>query len=567
MSTIAATNSLFEIDAELDSLLDEIEEQTAQGGEPSGELVARFQQFCSAHDEKVDRIGRFLRQMEAREQFCRSEAARLSDRARAAAGKVERTKNMVLYYLMSRDLKAIEGREFTLRAQKNSQDSVRITDEAALPVAFRRIDARISGVLWETVLANLPDETKAAMPGTSDTSARRCAASNTIENAWSVSPAASRQRTRPGDIPPRLQDPCGQAIEPWHLFRPVRLQLGAQHLGQQRVIPPGVPARPGRHHELQVGLHLPEHVRAVAALRQRVAQLAVQHVGDRGPQQELRQLGRGAVEQLVSEQIGDHRGPPGELGHRGRDVAVLEPGGGQPQAGHPALGVTPERLDLTGSQAVLAERGEQLGGLGQRQRQVALADLGQPAPPPPPADRQVGVHPAGQQKLRGPGEVLDHEAEILDDLRALQVMYVLQHDDQRILHGRPRGQQPVQELRRQPVHVSCRRRAGEGTRDRARQGHDEREPETLRPVIVGVQRHPFPGDRAQGPEPLCDGHGLPGGRTTGHQRHPPIRLGQNRAEARTRNRPNRDRRTPELRTRNRKRAAPGDGPRARADHI
>ena len=48
MSTIAATNSLFEIDVELDSLLDEIEEQTAQGGEPAGELVARFQGFCSA---------------------------------------------------------------------------------------------------------------------------------------------------------------------------------------------------------------------------------------------------------------------------------------------------------------------------------------------------------------------------------------------------------------------------------------------------------------------------------------------------------------------------------------
>jgi hypothetical protein len=158
MSTIAARNSLFEIDAELDSLLDEIAEQAEQKGEPPEELVARFQQFCSAHGEKVDRIGRFLRQMEAREQFCRSEAARLSDRARTAAGKVERTKNMVLYYLMSRDLKTIEGREFTLRVQRNSQDSVRITDEAALPVAFRRIDARISGVLWETVLANLPDE-------------------------------------------------------------------------------------------------------------------------------------------------------------------------------------------------------------------------------------------------------------------------------------------------------------------------------------------------------------------------------------------------------------------------
>ncbi|MGA7830358.1 MAG: siphovirus Gp157 family protein [Terracidiphilus sp.] len=158
MSTIAATNTLFEIDAELDALFDQIEEQTANGGEPARELVARFQDFCSAHGEKVDRIGRFLRRMEAREQFCRAEAARLGDRAGAAAGKVERTKNMVLYYLMSHDLKAIEGREFTLRVQKNGQESVKFTDEAAVPMAFRRIDVRIGGVLWETVLANLPDE-------------------------------------------------------------------------------------------------------------------------------------------------------------------------------------------------------------------------------------------------------------------------------------------------------------------------------------------------------------------------------------------------------------------------
>jgi hypothetical protein len=101
---------------------------------------------------------RFVRIIEAREEFCRNEAVRLGERARPAAGKVERTKNMVLYYLLSRDLKKIEGHQFTLRAQKNSQDSARITDEAALPLAFRRIDARICGVLWETVLANLPYE-------------------------------------------------------------------------------------------------------------------------------------------------------------------------------------------------------------------------------------------------------------------------------------------------------------------------------------------------------------------------------------------------------------------------
>ena len=85
-----------------------------------------------------------------------------------------------------------------------------------------------------------------------------------------------------------------------------------------------------------------------------------------------------------------------------------------------------------------------------------------------------------------------------------------------------------EELRRQAMHVSCRRRSlGEGTRDRALQGQGEREPETLRPVIAGVERHPFPGDRVQGLEPLRGGHGLPGGGTAGHQRHPPVGLAQN----------------------------------------
>jgi hypothetical protein len=158
MASIAEANSLFEIDMELDSLLEQIQEQVEAGGEPSEDLVASFHQFCDAHGEKVDRIGRFVRMMEAREQFCRNEAARLSDRARAAAGKIERTKNMVLYYLLSRDLKKIEGQQFTLRAQKNSQVSVRITDEGALPKCYCRIEARIPGVMWETALSLLPKQ-------------------------------------------------------------------------------------------------------------------------------------------------------------------------------------------------------------------------------------------------------------------------------------------------------------------------------------------------------------------------------------------------------------------------
>ena len=158
MASIAEASSLFEIDVELDGLLEEIEGQVESEGQAAEDLVARFQQFCEAHGEKVDRIGRFVRIMEAREQYCRSESARLADRARAAAGKVERTKNMVLYYLLSRDLKKIEGQQFTLRAQKNGQDSVKITDQAAVPKCYCKIEARIPGFIWETVLSLLPDE-------------------------------------------------------------------------------------------------------------------------------------------------------------------------------------------------------------------------------------------------------------------------------------------------------------------------------------------------------------------------------------------------------------------------
>jgi hypothetical protein len=189
MTSIAEASSLFEIDVELDGLLEEIEEQVESEGQASEDLVGRFQQFCEAHGEKVDRIGRFVRMMEAREQYCRSEAARLTDRARAAAGKVGRTKNMALYYLLSRDLKKIEGHQFTLRAQKNGQDSVRITDEAAVPKCYCRIDARIDGVIWETVLSLLPDELARALES---------AVQDARPNADAIKAAALRNEQVPG---------------------------------------------------------------------------------------------------------------------------------------------------------------------------------------------------------------------------------------------------------------------------------------------------------------------------------------------------------------------------------
>jgi hypothetical protein len=160
---MSETNTLFEIDRELDSLLDQIEEETEENGSASPELLERFQQFCQAESDKVDRIGRFLTLMDSRLKYCRQQAEHFQKRARSADGKAVSTKNMVLYFLAARGLKKIEGKEFTLRLQKNSQDSVEITDAGQVPINYRELELHIPGRVWQTVLALLPEDTSKAL--------------------------------------------------------------------------------------------------------------------------------------------------------------------------------------------------------------------------------------------------------------------------------------------------------------------------------------------------------------------------------------------------------------------
>jgi hypothetical protein len=63
-------------------------------------------------------------------------------------------------YRKRRELKKIEGREFTLRIQKNNRDSVRLTDETQVPMRYRTVSARIDGPLWERLIENVTEEFK-----------------------------------------------------------------------------------------------------------------------------------------------------------------------------------------------------------------------------------------------------------------------------------------------------------------------------------------------------------------------------------------------------------------------
>jgi hypothetical protein len=64
---------------------------------------------------------------------------------------------MVLYYLASHGLKKIESHEFTLKRNKNSQDSVEIRQPNSIPPQLRRFEARVEGPLWMEVIDALPE--------------------------------------------------------------------------------------------------------------------------------------------------------------------------------------------------------------------------------------------------------------------------------------------------------------------------------------------------------------------------------------------------------------------------
>src|SRR3984885_8494760 len=153
---VAADHSLLELDGELDALLDQIQDEIEEQGEASAEAMERFQVFCQAMDVKIDRIGRFLKVMETRAEYCKKESARYAARAKRAQSKIERTESMVLCYLASHDLRKIESHEFTLKRNKNSQDSVEITQPDSIPADLRRFEARIDGPLWLEVMGGLP---------------------------------------------------------------------------------------------------------------------------------------------------------------------------------------------------------------------------------------------------------------------------------------------------------------------------------------------------------------------------------------------------------------------------
>jgi hypothetical protein len=143
--------------------MERIEDEIEESGEASKDSMDRMQLFCQAMNVKVDRIGRYLAVMEVRAEHCRKEAARYSARTKRAQGKIDRTKAMVVYYLESHDLEQLETEDITLRRQKNSQDSVLVTNPDAIPPDLKRYELKVDGGVWMKLFLALPDDLAATL--------------------------------------------------------------------------------------------------------------------------------------------------------------------------------------------------------------------------------------------------------------------------------------------------------------------------------------------------------------------------------------------------------------------
>jgi hypothetical protein len=109
---------------------------------------------------KVRRIGSYLSVMETRAEHCGQEVARHAKRAQS---KIGRTKSMVLYYLESHDLKQVESDNFALRRQKDSHDTVIVSNPEAIPPDLKRYNLRVAGDIWMKVFLALPEQLAAAL--------------------------------------------------------------------------------------------------------------------------------------------------------------------------------------------------------------------------------------------------------------------------------------------------------------------------------------------------------------------------------------------------------------------
>lgn len=154
---VAKGLSMFEIDESLAALVEAVEEYAeANNGELSESIKEALVTYAEAFGYKVDRIASFLKAQKAESEIAQREGERFQARHKAAENREKRLKQMLVWFMLTRNVQKLRGELNTICLQANSAPSLVVNETTHIPGSFYRARIEITWPEWVEVLETLP---------------------------------------------------------------------------------------------------------------------------------------------------------------------------------------------------------------------------------------------------------------------------------------------------------------------------------------------------------------------------------------------------------------------------
>ena len=154
---VAKGLSMFEIDESLEALVEAAEQEAeANNGEISENIKTALGTYAEAFGYKVDRIANYLKAQKAEAELAQREGDRFQARYKAAENREKRLKQMLVWFMTSRNATKLRGSLNTISLQVNSTPSLTIQETLHIPDSFYRAKVDLTWPEWREILACLP---------------------------------------------------------------------------------------------------------------------------------------------------------------------------------------------------------------------------------------------------------------------------------------------------------------------------------------------------------------------------------------------------------------------------
>jgi hypothetical protein len=154
---VAKGLSMFEIDEGLEALVEAAEQEAeANNGEISQSIKTALATYAEAFGYKVDRIANYLKAQKAESELAQREAERFQARHKAAENREKRLKQMLVWFMISRNTPKLRGTLNTISLQANSAPSLLIQETTHIPASFYRAKVELTWPEWREIVESLP---------------------------------------------------------------------------------------------------------------------------------------------------------------------------------------------------------------------------------------------------------------------------------------------------------------------------------------------------------------------------------------------------------------------------